>query len=78
MVEPIDGRSKPRLPQTHYLDNRISTDPSIFAEEQEKIFAKVWQFKSPGPVVKEDCDRISAVRVRQRNLILCSGGSKLS
>ena len=37
-------QAAPRLPQTHYLDNRIYTSPEIFEEERKKIFAKVWQF----------------------------------
>ncbi len=44
MVQPVNGHDKPRLPETHYLDNRIFTDESVFQEEQERIFAKVWQF----------------------------------
>ena len=38
------GHLPPALPPTHYLDNRIFTDPSIFREEQERLFSKVWQF----------------------------------
>ena len=34
--------TKPSLPATHYVDPRIYSDPAVFAEEQEKIFAKVW------------------------------------
>ena len=33
----------PDLPATHYVDNRIYTDPGIFAEEQAAIFAKCWR-----------------------------------
>src|SRR6516225_3898081 len=44
MVQPVNGHDKPQLPETHYLENRIFTDREIFQEEQEKIFAKVWQF----------------------------------
>ena len=40
----VDGHARPHLPATHYLDNRIFTDPQIFADEQRAIFAKVWQF----------------------------------
>ena len=40
----LDGHRRPDLPETHYLDNRIFTDETIFREEQERIFAKVWQF----------------------------------
>ena len=44
MIQPVNGHDKPQLPETHYLENRIFTDREIFQEEQEKIFAKVWQF----------------------------------
>ena len=40
----IDGHNKPDLPETHYLDNRIFTDPVIFESELDQIFGKVWQF----------------------------------
>ena len=33
----------PSVPPTHYVDNRIFTDPDIFAEEQEAIFAGGWK-----------------------------------
>lgn len=33
----------PRLPTTHYLDNRIYSDAAIFASEQRKIFAAGWK-----------------------------------
>ena len=33
----------PGLPTTHYIDNRIHTDPEIFAEERERIFAGGWK-----------------------------------
>ena len=38
------GHRKPDLPDTHYVDNRIYTDETIFREEQREIFAKTWQF----------------------------------
>ena len=34
--------ARPSLPDTHYVDTRIYTDPAIFAEEIEKIFERVW------------------------------------
>ncbi|MGD9944803.1 MAG: aromatic ring-hydroxylating dioxygenase subunit alpha [Burkholderiaceae bacterium] len=37
-------RPSPPLPATHYLDNRIFTDPEIFALERSMIFEKVWNF----------------------------------
>lgn len=38
------GHIPPALPSTHYLDNRIFTDPNLFKKEQEQVLAKVWQF----------------------------------
>ena len=40
----IDGQSIPDLPASHYLDNRIYTDPGIFALERDEIFARSWKF----------------------------------
>ena len=37
-------QAAPRIPATHYLDNRIFTDPAVFAEERDKLLGKVWQF----------------------------------
>jgi phenylpropionate dioxygenase-like ring-hydroxylating dioxygenase large terminal subunit len=33
---------RPDLAESHYVDNRIYTDPAIFAEEQRRLFARVW------------------------------------
>ncbi|TXF09816.1 aromatic ring-hydroxylating dioxygenase subunit alpha [Pelomicrobium methylotrophicum] len=33
---------RPQLPDTHYVDTRVYTDPIIFREEIEKIFNRVW------------------------------------
>ena len=38
------GIEHPSLPATHYVDNRIYTDPTIFAEEQERLFRRTWSF----------------------------------
>lgn len=35
---------RPDLPETHYLDNRIFTDETIFAEEMGNIYQKAWLF----------------------------------
>ena len=37
-------RAVPNLKDDHYVDNAIYTDEEIFAEEMERIFAKVWKF----------------------------------
>lgn len=33
-----------KLPYTHSVDNRIYTDPDIFAQENKHIFERVWNF----------------------------------
>ena len=33
----------PALPATHFTDGRIYRDDTIFAEEQARIFARVWK-----------------------------------
>lgn len=42
--KPLDARQQPRLPEQHYLDNRIYTDAGIFAAEQREIFGRCWRF----------------------------------
>ena len=37
------GHETPDLPDSHYLDNRIFTDATIFAQERKEIFEKVWR-----------------------------------
>ena len=37
-----EWHSKPKLPDTHYVDTAIYTSDELFREEQEKIFNKVW------------------------------------
>ena len=43
ILERLTGGA-PNLPQTHYIDNRIYTDPGIFEEERDRIFGRVWNF----------------------------------
>src|SRR5688500_11948288 len=33
---------RPNLPDTHYIDTRVYTEPSIFAEEIDRIFHRLW------------------------------------
>jgi methanesulfonate monooxygenase subunit alpha len=33
---------RPALPATHYVDSRLYSDPALFAEERERIFAHTW------------------------------------
>ena len=34
----------PPFAAENYVDNRIYTDPDVYADEQERIFARVWKF----------------------------------
>ncbi len=34
--------ARPKFPTSHYVDARIYSDPTIFAEEKEKLFKKCW------------------------------------
>ena len=40
----ISEYETPRLPETRYLDNRIFTDATIFAQEKKNIYERVWLF----------------------------------
>jgi methanesulfonate monooxygenase large subunit len=49
----LDGHLKPALPDSHYLDNRIYTDPEVFQSEQTKLLAKTWHFACHASEIKE-------------------------
>jgi len=40
----ISEYERPALPETHYLDNRIISDATIFSQEQKDIYERVWLF----------------------------------
>jgi methanesulfonate monooxygenase subunit alpha len=61
----------PELPATHYIDNRIYTDETIFRTEQEKIFYKSWKFacheseiRNPGSYRVVEIGAISIIVLR--------------
>jgi nitrite reductase/ring-hydroxylating ferredoxin subunit len=72
MARGLNGHDKPQLPETHYLDNRIFTDESIFQEEQERIFAKVWQFSCHESEVEKAGD-FRCVRIAGKSVLLVRG-----
>ena len=54
MVRPLNGHDTPRLPPTHFLDNRIFTDAAIFRDERvsmEAILQRQRDANEPVPVV---------------------------
>ena len=40
----LNGGVRPKLPPTHYLDNRIYTDQALYHRELREIFGKQWKF----------------------------------
>lgn len=48
MMQPLSWTAPPDLPDTHYLDNRIYTDPALFDAEMERIFATRWKLVCHG------------------------------
>ena len=68
----LDGRTRPQLPPTHYLDNRIYTDPGVFATERESIFAGTWRFVCHASEIPEPFD-FRLVQVAGHELVLVRG-----
>ena len=66
----MNGHVAPKLPETHYLDNRIFTDAEIFEQEQEHIFAKAWQFVCHESEVEKAGDYRSARVAGKPNLLV--------
>ena len=71
-VRPVTGLEPPPVPTTHYLDNRIYTDPQIFAAEAEAIFARAWKFVLHESEIPRDGDFRTLV-VGGRPLIVVRG-----
>jgi methanesulfonate monooxygenase large subunit len=42
LVAVDSGNETPSFPNTHFVDTRVYTDPTLFREEQVNIFAKTW------------------------------------
>ena len=40
----LDSRNRPELPPTHYLDNRIYTNPKVFETETRAVLSRTWRF----------------------------------
>ena len=68
----LDGHSKPQLPATHYLDNRIYTDTAVFEREQQHILAPCWRFVCHASEIPQPFD-YRLVRVAGHELVLVRG-----
>ena len=68
----LDGHSKPQLPATHYLDNRIYTDLAVFEREQRHILAPCWRFVCHASEIPQPFD-YRLVRVAGHELVLVRG-----
>ena len=69
------GHLPPALPPTHYLDNRIFTDASIFREEQERLFSKVWQFVCHESELPNSGDFNGALYALSADMRMTGGGN---
>ena len=65
----LDGQAQPELPASHYIDNRIYSDPSIFEKEQQSILADSWRFVCHESELSEPLD-FRLVQVAGREIIL--------
>jgi len=65
----LDGQTEPGLPGTHYIDNRVYTDPAVFNIEQDTILAATWRFVCHESELREVFD-FRLVRVAGHEIIL--------
>lgn len=68
--------SRPSLPPTHYVDPRVYTDQSIFEEEREKIFEKVWAIVCHESEVPETYDFRRCQHMGGKELLVVRGKDK--
>ena len=68
----LDSRTRPQLPPTHYLDNRIYTDPAVFEAERDSILARTWRFVCHASEIPEPYD-YRLVQVAGHELVLVRG-----
>ncbi len=67
------NRKPANLPETHYVDERVYTDPEIFEEEKEKIFARTWMLACHESEVPEANDYRTYQHPAGVNLIVVRG-----
>mgnify|MGYP003700829563 CR=1 FL=1 len=72
MKEPLSWTAPPALPETHYLDNRIYTDPDLFDAEMKAIFGARWKLICHASELAEPGD-FRTVTLAGHNLFLVRG-----
>lgn len=65
---------KPNLPDEYLVDNRVYTDARTFAQEQERIFLKAWNFVCHESEIAKPGD-FFATSVAGQPVILCRNGA---
>lgn len=56
---------KPAVPSEFLVDNRVYTDPKLFADERERLFLRVWNFVCHASEVREPGDFITTTVANQ-------------
>ncbi len=67
---------RPTLPMSHYADPAIYYDENIFAEEQEKIFSKVWQLAIHESEIPQPYDYRTYQHPAGREVVIVRGEDK--
>lgn len=68
----LDSQTRPNLPASHYIDNRIYTDAAIYERERSQIFSKCWKFVCHASELPEPGD-FRLVTVAGHELIMLRG-----
>ena len=71
----LDSHTRPRLPSTHYLDNRIYTDPDVFATEMRTVLSRAWRFVCHASELPEAYD-YRLIHIAGHELALVRGGDR--
>lgn len=70
---PSQWTSQPPVPSTHFVDPSLYSDPQIFAEEREKIFAKTWFLACHESEIPEKFDYRTFRHPAGKNLMIVRG-----
>ena len=57
--------AKPDVPSEFLVDNRVYTDPQLFADERERLFLRVWNFVCHESEVRQGGDYITTTVANQ-------------